>query len=91
MTARALNRVLLATLIAFAGLSAGPQIAAQEAQPDAEQSQEPDAAQAQAAEPPNSIASTASWIMVPASGATMWQPNTRSVAFSARIFTKPSV
>src|SRR5262245_34161964 len=40
---------------------------------------------------PNSIATAASAIMLPASGPMMWTPSTRSVLASARIFTKPSV
>src|SRR5215813_8030116 len=40
---------------------------------------------------PNSIATAASAIMLPASGPRMWTPRTRSVLASARIFTKPSV
>ena len=43
------------------------------------------------AEPPNSMAMTASWITSPAWAPTMWTPSTRSVPASARIFTKPSV
>ncbi len=37
------------------------------------------------------MAVTISAISVPASGPMMWQPRMRSVAASARIFTKPSV
>src|SRR5215470_8905187 len=40
---------------------------------------------------PNSIATAASAIMLPASGPMIWTPSTRSVLASARIFTKPSV
>src|SRR5262249_11575135 len=40
---------------------------------------------------PNSMATAASAIMLPASAPTMWTPSTRSVLASARIFTKPSV
>ena len=40
---------------------------------------------------PNSMASTASAIKVPASGPMMCTPSTWSVALSARILTKPSV
>ena len=43
------------------------------------------------AEAPNSIASAASAIIVPASGPMMWTPSTRSVAASASTLTKPSV
>ena len=40
---------------------------------------------------PNSIATAASAIMLPASAPRMCTPSTRSVLASARIFTKPSV
>src|SRR6516225_8067124 len=40
---------------------------------------------------PNSMATAASAIILPASAPTMWTPSTRSVLASARIFTKPSV
>ena len=43
------------------------------------------------ADAPNSIATAASAIMFAGLGPTMWTPSTRSVAASARIFTKPSV
>src|SRR5438105_2376421 len=42
-------------------------------------------------EAPNSIATAASAIMLPASGPRMCTPSTRSVLASARIFTNPSV
>src|SRR6266496_2888377 len=43
------------------------------------------------AEAPNSSASAASAIIVPASGPMMWTPSTRSFAASASTLTKPSV
>lgn len=42
------------------------------------------------AEPPNSMATATSWMVLPASRAMMWAPKTRSVSASARILTKPS-